>query len=163
MRAVRNITLCTKDCLCLLVCPTGATDTEDGQIDAGKCLDGCRLCVDACPSHAISLLPSHYPEPIPTSDEVSQGLINISLSKAKQALYTEAFKDKTEIFDKNLLDAIARSNERMAEDLVREAGFMLPQASKTIEFLQALKKTYSKDPAFPKEDLNRLITLLTHK
>ncbi len=52
MHAVRNIRLCTKDCVCLFVCPTGATDTETGQIDASRCLDGCRLCVDACPSHA---------------------------------------------------------------------------------------------------------------
>ena len=34
MKAVRNIRLCTKDCMCLYVCPTGATDTENGQIDA---------------------------------------------------------------------------------------------------------------------------------
>ena len=27
-----NIRLCTKDCLCLYVCPTGATDTEDSII-----------------------------------------------------------------------------------------------------------------------------------
>ena len=26
--AVRNLRLCTKDCLCLYVCPTGATDTR---------------------------------------------------------------------------------------------------------------------------------------
>jgi len=57
MHASRNIRLCTKDCLCLYVCPTGATDTENGQIDADKCLSGCRVCVDACPSHAISLVP----------------------------------------------------------------------------------------------------------
>ena len=25
--AVRNLRLCTKDCLCLYVCPTGASDT----------------------------------------------------------------------------------------------------------------------------------------
>ena len=25
--AVRNIRLCSKDCLCLYVCPTGASDT----------------------------------------------------------------------------------------------------------------------------------------
>ena len=31
--AVRNIRLCTKDCLCLYVCPTGATDTENSVID----------------------------------------------------------------------------------------------------------------------------------
>ena len=32
--AVRNINLCTKDCLCLFVCPTGATDTEIAQLGA---------------------------------------------------------------------------------------------------------------------------------
>ena len=31
--AVRNLRLCTKDCLCLYVCPTGASDTEDSIID----------------------------------------------------------------------------------------------------------------------------------
>ena len=52
MYAVRNLRLCTKDCLCLYVCPTGATDTENGQVDAKKCI-GCGLCVKACPSHAL--------------------------------------------------------------------------------------------------------------
>ena len=33
--AVRNLRLCTKDCLCLYVCPTGATDTEDLCREAG--------------------------------------------------------------------------------------------------------------------------------
>ena len=31
--AVRTLRLCTKDCLCLYVCPTGATDTENSIID----------------------------------------------------------------------------------------------------------------------------------
>ena len=31
--AVRNLRLCTKDCLCLYVCPTGASDTENSIID----------------------------------------------------------------------------------------------------------------------------------
>ena len=38
--AVRNLRLCTKDCLCLYVCPTGATDTENSVIDPEKCI-GC--------------------------------------------------------------------------------------------------------------------------
>ena len=38
--AVRNIRLCSKDCLCLYVCPTGASDTENSVIDADKCI-GC--------------------------------------------------------------------------------------------------------------------------
>ena len=41
--AVRTIRLCTKDCLCLYVCPTGATDTENSIIDVDKC-NGCGLC-----------------------------------------------------------------------------------------------------------------------
>ena len=74
MYAARNIDLCTKDCLCLFVCPTGATDTENGQIDKNACLDGCRLCVDACPSHAIYLVYTKYPEPKEKNPEVSEKL-----------------------------------------------------------------------------------------
>ena len=53
--AVRNIRLCTKDCLCLYVCPTGATDTENSIIDTDKCV-GCGKCAAACPSGAISMV-----------------------------------------------------------------------------------------------------------
>ena len=45
--AVRNLRLCTKDCLCLYVCPTGATDTEDSIIDTAKC----GFCLDV--GHAV--------------------------------------------------------------------------------------------------------------
>ena len=43
--AVRNLRLCTKDCLCLYVCPTGATDTENSIIDPEKCI-GCGACAE---------------------------------------------------------------------------------------------------------------------
>ena len=52
--AVRNLRLCTKDCLCLYVCPTGATDTEDSIIDPNKCI-GCGICTTKCMFYAIHL------------------------------------------------------------------------------------------------------------
>ena len=58
--AVRNIRLCTKDCLCLYVCPVGATDTENGQVDWDKCI-GCGKCAASCPSGAISMVPDVMP------------------------------------------------------------------------------------------------------
>jgi Fe-S-cluster-containing hydrogenase component 2 len=83
--AVRNIRLCTKDCLCLYVCPTGATDTETGQIDAAKCLDGCRACVDICPSHAISLIPDEYPPQQEKSTDMRQVLSALAEERLSQA------------------------------------------------------------------------------
>ena len=58
--ASRNLRLCSKDCMCLYVCPTGATDTETGQIDFAKCT-GCGDCARSCPSGAISLIPKDFP------------------------------------------------------------------------------------------------------
>ena len=58
--AVRNLRLCTKDCLCLYVCPTGASDTEDSIIDVKTCI-GCGTCAAACPGGAISMVPYDYP------------------------------------------------------------------------------------------------------
>ena len=58
--AVRTVSQCTKDCLCLYVCPTGASDTENSVIDKKTCI-GCGACVNACPSHAISLVPREFP------------------------------------------------------------------------------------------------------
>ena len=50
--AVRNIRLCTKDCLCLYVCPVGATDTENSVIDVNKCIK-CGKCIATCRFGAV--------------------------------------------------------------------------------------------------------------
>ena len=58
--AVRNVGFCEKDCLCLFVCPTGASDTENSVIDVNRCI-GCGACAEACPAKAISLVPGSIP------------------------------------------------------------------------------------------------------
>ena len=160
MHAVRNIKLCTKDCLCLYVCPTGATDTEDGQIDAQNCLSGCRACVDACPSHAISLVPEVYPAPQVKKDDSIDMLLNQLNSKSRQHVAAKKIARKTDDpILKQLATSISKSNMIMAEDLIREAGFLLPQGETVKNLLKALVED-NQDKDFPIDDVNRLLAML---
>lgn len=160
MHAVRNIRLCTKDCLCLYVCPTGATDTETGQIDAAKCISGCRLCVDACPSHAISLVPDDYPAQQPKQNSTRHALLDLAQQKVEQEHLANTLSQTAATPEaRQLAVAVSLSNRLMAEDLVREAGFMLPQSGIVQNLLQDLA-TQSPDQDFPAASVRRLITLL---
>jgi rubrerythrin/NAD-dependent dihydropyrimidine dehydrogenase PreA subunit len=160
MHAVRNISLCTKDCLCLYVCPTGATDTETGQIDASKCLDGCRVCVDACPSHAISLVPEVFPAQQEKTDAVKKTLLSLAESKVKQEYIAADIEKRTNTpILRQLAKAFNISNRLMAEDLLRESGYMLPQSQNAQDFLQSLLDT-NQPEGFPKEAVERLLEIL---
>ena len=146
--AVRNIRLCTKDCLCLYVCPTGATDTENSIIDVAKCI-GCGDCADACPSGAISMVPIEYPLQQPKAEAVVSVLKTLLHSKSEQENIAAGLPGK-------LAAAIEKSNHIMAEDIVREAGYMLPQSDTAKDFLQSLLDNY-KHEGFPKEAVEKLI------
>lgn len=160
MHAVRNIRLCTKDCLCLYVCPSGATDTETGQIDADKCINGCRACVDACPSHAISLVPDEFPPQQGKTVSVINALLSLSDSKIKQEQISQAIAETTENpILQQLSTAISKSNRLMAEDLLRESGYMLPQSNNVKDLLSSLLEKEQPDD-FPFETVRTLIHLL---
>ena len=81
--AVRNLRLCTKDCLCLYVCPTGASDTEDSIIDVKTCI-GCGTCAAACPGGAISMVPYDYPPQQKKARAVLDHAAVLAESKARQ-------------------------------------------------------------------------------
>ena len=156
MHAVRNIRLCTKDCLCLYVCPTGATDTETGQIDADKCV-GCGQCALSCPSHAISMVPEEYPPQQKKNDAVVASLRAVAASKAEQeAIALRIAAETDDPVTRQIAEAVAQSNRFMAEDALREAGFMLPQSGNVRAFLIGLLETEHAD-RFPREAVLELL------
>ena len=146
--AVRNLRLCTKDCLCLYVCPSGATDTENSIIDAKKCI-GCGACADACPSGAISMMPRELPTQQLKEDKVVEALRALVQSKAEAENIAAQLPGP-------LLKAVAKSSRLIAEDLCREAGFMLPQSANNKEFLELIK-TYPEIPADAVDSLLKTI------
>lgn len=149
--AVRTVRLCTKDCLCLYVCPTGAADTEDSVIDVNKCT-GCGVCVQACPSGAISLVPDEFPPQQQHSDEVLAAMKALARSKSEQESIAAALPG-------NLAAAIEKSNRIMAEDILRESGYMLPQSNNTRELLEGLLASQAGEK-FPRQAAEKLLALL---
>lgn len=156
LRAVRNLRICSKDCLCLFVCPTGATDTETGQIDFEKCI-GCGACSKACPSGAISMVPYKYPKQQEKDELVIEKLKKVINSKVEQEqIANYIYENSNDEKEKLLAKILMKSNRLIAEDLYREVGYMLPQSSNTKKFLEELLE---KDKT-NKDDIEKLLKLL---
>ena len=157
--AVRNLRLCTKDCLCLYVCPTGATDTENSVIDVDKCI-GCGVCAGACPSGAISMVPVEYPPQQKKAEQVTALANSLAKSKARQEKIARQIAESTdndELY--RLMSAVSKSVRLVNEDLLREAGYMLPQSGNTHRLLRSWIEN-PPSPEFPIEAAKKLLELI---
>ena len=158
MIASRNLRICTKDCMCLYVCPTGATDTETGQIDFAKCV-GCGDCARSCPNSAISMIPLDYPHQQPKDETVVGKVRSIAGSKAAQEAIAKQVMDGTDDQRlRTLMKAVRQSERLMGEDLIRETGYLLPQSGEVRRMLE----TFVADPpeGFPVEAARELLARL---
>ena len=154
--AVRNLRLCTKDCLCLYVCPTGATDTENSIIDTEKCL-GCGVCADACPSGAISMVPTEYPPQQPKETAVVARANAMARDKAAAEQMAAQLAETAENDGLYRLLTAAKTSLRLVnEDLLREAGYMLPQSANAHDLLRRLVDA-PPSPDFPVEAAKALL------
>lgn len=154
--AVRNLRLCTKDCLCLYVCPTGASDTEDSIIDVKTCI-GCGTCAAACPGGAISMVPYDYPPQQKKARAVLDHAAVLTESKARQEAAARSLGACAGADGLARLCAAAeRSIRLVAEDLSRESGYMLPQSAAARNLLEDLLAD-PPTPDFPAQAARELL------
>ena len=137
--AYRNTKICTKDCLCLFVCPTGASNNETGQIDFSKCI-GCGACANACPSKAITMVPNEMPKQQEKNSEVINALSKVVNNKIEEIKILNNLLLKSDKKDLPFIKALIHSNKVIIEDLMRESGYMLPQSKYTFDLLTKLSK-----------------------
>ena len=137
--AYRNTKICTKDCLCLFVCPTGASNNETGQIDFSKCI-GCGACANACPSKAITMVPNEMPKQQKKNSKVINALSKVVNNKIEEIKILNNLLLKSDKKDLPFIKALIHSNKVIIEDLMRESGYMLPQSKYTFDLLTKLSK-----------------------
>ena len=107
-------------------------------------------------------MPVKYPRQQEKDEDVVSSLMDLAASRARQEAIAEAVGESGDREGlRRLALAIARSSRISAEDLVREAGFMLPQSDGAIDLLRSLVE--NPPVSFPVESARRLVSLLERR
>ena len=101
------------------------------------------------------MVPVAYPPQQPKTEAVANALKILMRNKSEQENIAAGLPGK-------LAAAIEKSNHIMAEDLIREAGYMLPQSDNTQDFLRSLLD-HKQQEGFPKEVVKNLIEAFNKK
>ena len=105
------------------------------------------------------MVPREYPVQQKKTNAVVNELFELASSKTIQEKAALQIAEETDNkVKKQLATAIAKSNRIMAEDIIREAGYMIPQSGNVNEFLKSLKQDSPAD--FPIEIVEKLLTLI---
>ena len=92
------------------------------------------------------MMPKKLPTQQSKTDKIVEALRALVQSKAQAENIASQLPD-------TLSSSVAKSSRLMAEDLCREAGFMLPQSTNTKEFLEQIKSY----PDIPKDAVEALL------
>ena len=106
------------------------------------------------------MVPDKFPPQQPKAPGVRASVAALARSKAAQEKLAAQIASQTEDpVLRQLAEAVSRSNRLMAEDLLREAGYMLPQSANTHALLLALLEG-PHGPDFPRDAVERLLELI---
>lgn len=92
------------------------------------------------------MVPKNCPPQQKKEDHVVEALRGLIQSKAQAECIAAELPDALSV-------AVEKSSRLMAEDLCREAGFMLPQSGNTKQFLDAIRSY----PDIPQEEVEFLL------
>jgi len=105
------------------------------------------------------MVPNNYPPQQPKSNAVLSAQDALAYSKVQQEMIANVVAVSSKSAKtRQFAGAIAKSNRHMAEDLLREAGYMLPQSTEVRELLKAMLNDAAND--FPRDAAELLLNQL---
>jgi hypothetical protein len=105
------------------------------------------------------MIPGVYPRQQPKTEAVIAALRALGLSKTQQEqIANNLFISSDNAVERQFAQAIALSNRRMAEDILRETGYMLPQSDEVRKLLEDMLDSAA--PDLPEDAVNLLLNQL---